>query len=273
MTLRIGILLPEVLGTYGDSGNADILAYRARARGIDAEIVHVGIHDSIPESLDIYTLGGGEDIAQTIAARKLAADQGLARAVASGRPVLGICAALQVLGTWYTDARGMRTPGAGLLDVITLPQGLRAIGELRTAPAPALAAHGVTDTLYGFENHGGATALGPDAAPLGYVTYGTGNGVPGKAPAQTNDTRTPDPSAILEATPEGYVTLFDGKPTDGIVQGSIFATYMHGPVLARNPQFADMLLALAMGVDVKDLAPVHVPSIAELRTEREAFIS
>lgn len=134
MNLRIGVLLPEVLGTYGDSGNAEILAFRAQARGIGTEIVHVGIDDAIPDSLDIYTLGGGEDIAQTIAARKLTTDPGLARAVAAGRPVLAICAALQVLGTYYTDAAGTKTAGADMLDVVTLPQGLRAIGELRSEP-------------------------------------------------------------------------------------------------------------------------------------------
>ena len=63
-TLRIGVLMPEVLGTYGDTGNALILAERARRRGIDAEVVHVGLTEEIPDSLDIYTLGGGEDTAQ-----------------------------------------------------------------------------------------------------------------------------------------------------------------------------------------------------------------
>ena len=60
-TLRIGVLMPEVLGTYGDTGNALILAERARRRGIDAEVVHVGLTEEISDSLDIYTLGGGED--------------------------------------------------------------------------------------------------------------------------------------------------------------------------------------------------------------------
>ncbi|WP_216395892.1 type 1 glutamine amidotransferase [Arcanobacterium phocae] len=270
MSLRIGVLLPEVLGTYGDSGNAEILAFRAQARGIDAQIVHVGIDEAIPDSLDIYTLGGGEDIAQTIASRKLAADSGLARAVAAGRPVLAICAALQVLGTYYTDADGKKTAGAGLLDVVTLPQGLRAIGELRSEPGPGLAARGVTDTLYGFENHGGGTALGPDASPFGLVTFGTGNGVPGVAPARTNDSRTPDPKLVLAGTPDGYVTEVDGRWIDGAVQGSVFATYMHGPVLARNPQLADMLIAMATG---DSLAPLDVPGVADLRAEREQFIA
>ena len=91
-TLRIGVLMPEVLGTYGDSGNALILAERARRRGIDAEVVHVGLTEEIPESLDIYTLGGGEDTAQALAADKFRGTSGLARALDAGRPLLAICA-------------------------------------------------------------------------------------------------------------------------------------------------------------------------------------
>ena len=84
-TLRIGVLMPEVLGTYGDSGNALILAERARRRGIDAEVVHVGLTEEIPDSLDIYTLGGGEDTAQALAADKFRGTSGLARALYAGR--------------------------------------------------------------------------------------------------------------------------------------------------------------------------------------------
>ena len=90
-TLRIGVLMPEVLGTYGDSGNALILAERARRRGIDAEVVHVGLTEEIPDSLDIYTLGGREDTAQALAADKFRGTSGLARALDAGRPLL-VCA-------------------------------------------------------------------------------------------------------------------------------------------------------------------------------------
>lgn len=273
MTLRIGVLMPEVLGTYGDSGNALVLKQRAAWRGYDAEIVHVGIDETIPDSLDIYTMGGGEDVAQTIASHKLATDHGLSVAADAGKPILAICAGMQVLGTYYTDADGRKTPGAGLIDAITLPQGIRAIGELRLDPAGPLAELGATESLYGFENHGGATALGPDAQPLGFVTFGTGNGVPGVAPKVTNDTRTLNPDARLEKTPEGYRTEVDGRPIDGVVQGSIFATYMHGPTLARNPQFADVLLAKALGVSLTDLAPIDVDRVAQLRQERDEACS
>lgn len=234
--LTIGVLLPEVLGTYGDTGNAWILRERARRRGIEAEVHVIDLDTPIPEGLDIYTMGGGEDTAQALAAGKFASDPGLVRALDAGRPLLAICASLQVLGHWYRDARGERVAGIGVLDVTTDPQGHRTIGELVSEPL----VEGLTDLLTGFENHGGGTVLGPDAAPLGRVLVGTGNGTPeGEEPA---------PLA-----------------TDGVVQGSVVATYMHGPALARNPQLADLLLSRAVG---HDLEPLDVPGVPELRQER-----
>ena len=232
--------MPEVLGTYGDTGNALILAERARRRGIDAEVVHVGLTDDIPDSLDIYTLGGGEDTAQALAADKFRGTSGLARALGAGRPLLAICASLQVLGHWYEDARGLRVSGMGVLDITTRPQGHRAIGELVSEPL----LEGLTQPLTGFENHGGGTVLGPDAAPLGRVISGVGNGTPKGC----------EPGDVAH---------------DGVVQSSIIATYMHGPVLARNPELADLLLARATGCD---LVPLEVPGVAELRAERLAGV-
>lgn len=235
-TLTIGVLLPEVLGTYGDTGNALILRERARARGHEARIVSIDLDTPIPEGLDLYTMGGGEDTAQALAAEKFDREPGLRRALAAGRPLLAICASLQVLGHWYRDARNQRVAGLGVLDVTTDPQGHRTIGELVSEPL----IDGLTDTLTGFENHGGGTVLGPDAAPLGRVLVGTGNGTPeGQTPPEVAG--------------------------DGVVQGSIIATYMHGPALARNPQLADLLLARATGWD---LAPLDVAGVEDLRRER-----
>ena len=264
--LRIGVLMPEVLGTYGDSGNAVVLAQRANWRGIPAEVVHVGVSEAIPSELDIYTLGGGEDIAQTIASRHLAGDNGLKRAIEAGKPVLAVCAALQVLGNWYSDAKGNRTAGAGLLDVVTMPQGARAIGELATSPAIS----GLDQELLGFENHGGATMLGPDVSPLGYVHAGIGNGLPGIAP-RIDDGISSDAGAqagaqLDTAIPDGYRAHIDGRAVEGAVSGSVVATYMHGPVLARNPQLADYLLAGAVGA----LAPLQGEGVERLRQERIA---
>lgn len=239
-TVRIGLVLPDVMGTYGDDGNSLVLRQRLRWRGYDAEIVRITLEDAVPDSCDLYTVGGGEDAAQKLASRHLSASPGLQRAVERGAPVLAICAGMQVFGEWFVVSDGSRAPGLGLLDVTTSPQATRSIGELVVAPQVA----GLTQPLTGFENHMGATVLGADAAPLGRVTSGVGNGVPDG-----------------QSVPAGGLV-------EGVVQGSIIATYMHGPVLARNPELADLLLCRALGVD--SLPPVEVPAVEQLRRERIA---
>lgn len=239
-TVRIGLVLPDVMGTYGDDGNSLVLRQRLRWRGYDAEIVRITLEDEVPDSCDLYTVGGGEDAAQKLASRHLSASPGLQRAVERGAPVLAICAGMQVFGEWFVVSDGSRAPGLGLLDVTTTPQASRSIGELVVTPQVA----GLTQPLTGFENHMGATVLGPDATPLGRVTSGVGNGVPAG-----------------QQVPAGGLV-------EGVVQGSIIATYMHGPALARNPELADLLLCRALGVD--SLPPVEVPAVAQLRRERIA---
>ncbi|PID97561.1 MAG: glutamine amidotransferase [Actinobacteria bacterium] len=245
--VRIGVLMPEVLGTYGDTGNALVLRERARRRGIDAEIVTIGLDKKIPSELDIYTLGGGEDSAQALAAQKLLTDKGLRRALDNGRPLLAVCASLQILGHWYEDARGNKETGMGVLDVTTVPQNSRSIGELVTEPL----LDELSDTLTGFENHGGATLLGDRAAPLGRVLAGVGN-------------------SSMELNPAINADDVDRIAYEGVVQGSIIATYMHGPVLARNPELADLLLARATGIGKNDLARLEIPGVENLRRERLA---
>ncbi|MCU9969084.1 glutamine amidotransferase [Mobiluncus mulieris] len=274
-TLRIGVLLPEVLGTYGDGGNAVVLARRSELRGVPAEIQRIGVTESIPDSLDIYTLGGGEDVAQTIASRRLQQEKGLYRAVQNGCPVLAICAAFQILGDWYTDSRGERSPGVGILDAVTLPQGARAIGELVTSARELDLGVSLSETLTGFENHGGSTVLGSQAQPLGFVQAGVGNGQPGVAPELddgiSREARTSPEHGLTVEIPDGYRAFQDGKPIEGAVQGSIIATYMHGPCLARNPQLADLLLARAFGTSIPDLPSMEeIPGVRRLRQERLA---
>lgn len=231
--VRIGVVLPDVMGTYGDGGNALVLRQRLRLRGIAAEIVEVALADPVPESLDLYTLGGAEDYAQRLATRHLLRYPGLQRAAERGAPVLAICAAVQVLGQWYETSSGERVDGVGMLDATTSPQDRRTIGELVTKPLLP----GLTQQLTGFENHRGGTILGPAAAPLGAVVKGAGN----------------------RADPPG-------NGFDGAVQGSVVATYMHGPCLARNPELADLLLSKVVG----ELAPLTMPEVDALRRERLA---
>ncbi|GGK60927.1 type 1 glutamine amidotransferase [Nocardia camponoti] len=231
-TIRIGLVLPDVMGTYGDGGNALVLRQRLRMRGYDAEIVEITLADPVPDSLDIYTLGGAEDSAQRLATRHLQRYPGLQQAAAKGAPVLAICAAIQVLGNWYQTSAGEKVDGVSLFDVTTSPQDTRAIGEVTTTPV----LEGLSAPLTGFENHRGGTLLGAAASPLARVTRGVGNGV--------------------------------GDGTEGVVQGSVLGTYLHGPALARNPELADYLIARALGVSPNELAPLDLPEVAQLRRER-----
>ena len=94
-TIRIGLVLPDVMGTYGDGGNASVLRQRLRLRGIAAEIVEITLADPVPDSLDLYTLGGAEDYAQRLATKHLIRYPGLQRAAAHGAPVLALHAKMQ----------------------------------------------------------------------------------------------------------------------------------------------------------------------------------
>lgn len=229
-TVRIGLVLPDVMGTYGDGGNALILRQRLRMRGYDAEVIEITLNDPVPDSLDVYTLGGAEDSAQRLATRHLRRYPGLQKAAERGAPVLAICAAIQVLGNWYETSSGERVDGVSMLDVTTSPQPARSIGEVISTAL----IDGLTQPLTGFENHRGGTTLGPGATALGRVRHGVGNGV--------------------------------GDGLEGAVQGSVIGTYMHGPALARNPELADLLLKRALRVDA--LAPLDLPEVEQLRRER-----
>lgn len=224
-TVQIAVLLPDLLGTYGDRGNALVLAQRLQWRGQPAEVLEVTSDQPIPGSCDIYVVGGGEDVAQMEATRLLERSP-FRTAVEQGANVLAVCAGLQILGRSALDSNGEWYSGLGLLDVTTRPREQRAIGELVSKPEPGT---GLGDEqLTGFENHQGGTELGPYAKPLARVVTGVGN----------------------------------GDLTEGVISDRIVGTYMHGPVLARNPQLADLLLTRATGLT---LAPLHIEEIDELR--------
>jgi CobQ-like glutamine amidotransferase family enzyme len=214
--VTIGLLLPDVLGTYGDRGNAAVLAQRLRWRGLDSRILQFPAGTTPSAGCDIYLLGGGEDAAGHYAVDWLSRHPALRSALGRSQ-VLAVCAGLQVLGLWVRDRTGRTRPGAEIVDLTTAAEGRRAIGE-----AVARCRLPGVGTLTGFENHAGRTALGVGVEPLGAVVRGVGNG--------------------------------DGS--DGVLAGGIVGTYFHGPVLARNPALADLILSRAVG---RDLGPLALP--------------
>ncbi|HEY6422368.1 MAG TPA: glutamine amidotransferase [Pseudonocardiaceae bacterium] len=225
MTVTIGLLLPDVLGTYSDAGNATILAQRLRWRGIPAEIRTITAHDVPPATCEVYLLGGGEDTAQQFAAEWLRGHDQLRQAMETSAMTLAVCAGLQLLGRSLRDASGHDYPGLGLLDIATAPGRRRAVGEVvSTCTLPGVG------SLTGFENHRGVTALGPGVAPLGRVTAGIGNGT---------------------------------HRTEGVLTDRIVGTYLHGPVLARNPALADHILHKVTGCP---LPPLDLPDQSALRS-------
>lgn len=210
--LTIGLIYPELLGTYGDGGNALVLAERARRRHVEAEIINVGIDDDVPDA-SIYLLGGGEDGPQRLGADLLRRSTFSAR-VRDGSYVLAVCAGLQIVGGSFAVEGDNEFQGLGLVEVETHRGATRSVGDLVVRVNGRL--------LVGFENHGGRTTLGEGVQPLGAVERGRGN----------------------DGTIDGYTT-----PT-------IWASYAHGPLLAMNPWFADMVLERVLGFELDPLATV-----------------
>ncbi len=225
--VRLAILAPELLGTYGDWGNAVVLAKRLAWRGIPVETIAVTGGAVPPADADLYVLGGGEDGPQTLALEEIRAWRGLDAAVDRGAVVFGVCAGLQLLGEVFPGRDGAPVGGLGVLDLRTVRGTERAIGEVVAQVDPDLGGGRLT----GFENHLGVTHVGPDATPLASVVAGGGNGAAG---------------------------------VEGAHRGRVVGTYLHGPVLARNPALADLLLGWVVG----PLSPLEIPEVEALRAER-----
>lgn len=245
-TVGIALVYPELLGTYGDGGNAVVLAKRLRWRGIEAEVVSVASGEPLPDACEVYVLGGGEDGPQVQATQDLARSGVLHRAVDRGAVVFAVCAGMQIAGRSFPDASGAPAEGLGLLDCETIrTDEPRAIGELWVRSDPSLG----LGELTGFENHGGRTRLGPTATPLGTVAAGVGNG---------------SPSAGDDGVATEGACALDGD-------GKVVGTYLHGPGLARNPALADVLLAWAIGEELTAIPAERKAADDEaalLRTER-----
>jgi lipid II isoglutaminyl synthase (glutamine-hydrolysing) len=214
MKVRIGHLYPDYLNIYADRGNIAVFQRRAAWRGIELSVEAIGAGDAVePGGHDLYYVGGGQDREQALIAPDLAAKgPALSEAIAAGAAVLAVCGGYQLLGAFYRDVSGADQPGAGVLPLYTVAGQTRMIGDclLECEVEP-----GVRRTLAGFENHAGRTYLDEGARALGRVVAGFGN---------------------------------DGESGyEGCLAGRAVGTYLHGPLLPRNPWLADWLLAQALG--------------------------
>jgi CobQ-like glutamine amidotransferase family enzyme len=223
----VGHLFPEYLNIYADRGNMAVLARRAAWRSHELEVRPLGRGDVVrPGEHDLYYVGGGQDPEQELIAPSLAAmGPALGEAVEAGAAALAVCGGYQLFGRFYRDQSGDELPGVGLLPLHTVAGERRMIGDvlLECELEP-----GERRTLAGFENHAGRTYLDDGAESLGRVLAGFGN---------------------------------DGESGyEGCRAGRVIGTYLHGPLLPRNPWLADWLLAQALahrtGGEPSELEPL-----------------
>lgn len=208
MKITIGHLYPDLLNLYGDRGNIQCLVKRCQWRGIEVEVVSYELEDTIDfGGLDIVLLGGGSDREQRLVCEKLQVIQPeFKKYVENGGVVIAICGGYQLLGKYYKTEEGT-IKGLDLVDMYTEQ------GDGRLISNTVLESSLFSMPIVGFENHGGRTCIG-DNQPLGKVLYGKGNdGV------------------------SGY---------EGVIYKNVIGTYLHGPLLPKNPQLADDLLLRAM---------------------------
>ena len=227
MKIRVGHLYPEYLNIYADRGNIAVFERRSALRGHELEVSAVSIGDQlVPGEHDLLYIGGGQDREQALIAPDLAANgDALKEAVEGGAAVLAVCGGYQLLGRGYRDRHGGVMPGVGLFPHDTVAGERRMIGDvlLECELEP-----GERRPVAGFENHAGRTRLDPGAQPLGRVIAGFGN---------------------------------DGDSGfEGCRVGRALGTYLHGPLLPRNPWLADWILSQALahatGGDPPDLEPL-----------------
>jgi lipid II isoglutaminyl synthase (glutamine-hydrolysing) len=223
-TLRVCALYPDLMNIYADRGNLLLLERRCEWRGIGFAVTASGLGDALdPAAADLYYIGGGQDRDQRLCALDLASVKrdALHEVAARGGVILAVCGGYQLLGHRY-QLGDESLPGVGLVDLETVrSDGPRLIGNVAIEVELEL---GRPRVLAGFENHGGRTHLGPASQPLGRVLKGHGNN-----------------------GADGY---------EGVREGNVIGTYLHGPLLPKNAWFADWLVATALG-HPEPLAPLE----------------
>jgi lipid II isoglutaminyl synthase (glutamine-hydrolysing) len=219
--LRVCSLYPELMNIYADRGNILMLERRCTWRGIGFEHAAISLGEPLdPDAHDLVYLGGGQDRDQRLVARDLVETKrdALHAAADAGTVILAVCGGYQLLGTSYALGDD-ELEGVGLVDARTVREdGPRLTGNV----AIEIELDGREHALVGFENHGGRTYLGEDEVPLGRVLRGHGN---------------------------------NGRDHgEGVRDGNVIGTYLHGPLLPKNAHFADWLIRTAL--DIGALAPL-----------------
>jgi lipid II isoglutaminyl synthase (glutamine-hydrolysing) len=236
MKLRIGYFYSNLLNLYGDTGNIEILTYRAQARDIETEVVEVnpasGMDTNTMKSFDFVFMGGGPDSSQKIMYQDLLKNKGpyLKEYIENAGVGLFVCGSYQLLGKYYKSADGTILDGLSVFDLYTESFGNRkprCIGNVVCEINKHLAGtslfeniNQVGNTLVGFENHGGRTYLAQGMVPLANVIAGHGNN-----------------------SEDGH---------EGVLFKNSIGTYMHGPILSKNPHLADYLIAKSLKIDTLD---------------------
>lgn len=212
-SVRLCHLYPNEMNVYADRGNIAVLRQRLAWRGWTLEVTEAGIGDEIDgDAHDFFYLGGGQDRDQEIVAGDMVRTKGDALRAAADRGAvqLYVCGGIQLAGHWYETVSGERLDGVGVLDLTTTAGQTRLIGDIVIDAQLDAQQHAVV----GYENHAGRTALGAGSVPLGTVRVGHGNN--------------------------------DRDRGEGAVTNHVVGTYLHGPLLPRNPWLADLLLAWAV---------------------------
>jgi hypothetical protein len=208
--VRIGWLYGNEMNIYGDRGNVIALAQRSRWRGIEAEVVTVGVGDAYRAGcFDVLFWGGGQDREQIRVAADLLGAKGVALRsdIEAGVPLLAVCGGYQLLGHYYRPHGGDDLPGIGALNIWSEAGHERFIGNVVVESTEF-------GELVGFENHSALTFLEEDVEPLGRLRVGHGNN--GR---------------------DGF---------EGARFRNVVGCYLHGAVLPKNPQLTDWLLERAL---------------------------
>lgn len=221
-SLTIGWLYPDLMSTYGDRGNVIVLQKRCEWRGIDAKVKRITVDSNhkLIVNCDLLFMGGAQDTQQEIVNRDLFKRKGrtLSQMINQGIPGLFICGAYQFLGKYYKTADGTELPGLALFPVYTENPGEnveRLIGNIIIEPLNHQSSI-INNQSYvvGFENHGGRTYLDHTDMTFARVIKGYGN---------------------------------NGEDeTEGLLYKNAIGTYLHGPILPKNPEIADFLISKAL---------------------------